>query len=321
MSAEIPRSPLVGIVMGSKSDWETMRQAADVLTGLGVPVESKVVSATARRSGFSSTAARPKGAGWRSSLPGRAARPTCRACWRQSRSCRCSAFRSRASTSRDLTRCCRSSRCPGACPWAPWPSVRRRGQRGTARRRHPGAQVPGGSRGADQVPPGPDRRGGRIAGMRSQPGGPRSTRRPGPPCPLPAGTAGGHRQRATGPHVRPGRAADGIPRGRSEHHRRYARCPGGALDGPRPSRSSSLAADDGRPGPGGHGRVRERLGPCPAVACAQRIVRPGWRTVWTSQNRLREKISWPQRHSPRPLAAGPRPSPRSSRPCGPSVSP
>jgi 5-(carboxyamino)imidazole ribonucleotide mutase len=31
--------------MGSKSDWETMRQAAEVLTELGVPVETKVVSA------------------------------------------------------------------------------------------------------------------------------------------------------------------------------------------------------------------------------------------------------------------------------------
>jgi 5-(carboxyamino)imidazole ribonucleotide mutase len=45
MTLEIPRSPLVAIVMGSKSDWETMRHAAEVLTDLGVPVETKVVSA------------------------------------------------------------------------------------------------------------------------------------------------------------------------------------------------------------------------------------------------------------------------------------
>jgi 5-(carboxyamino)imidazole ribonucleotide mutase len=44
-TAEIPRSPLVGVVMGSKSDWETMRHASDVLSELGVPHESKVVSA------------------------------------------------------------------------------------------------------------------------------------------------------------------------------------------------------------------------------------------------------------------------------------
>jgi 5-(carboxyamino)imidazole ribonucleotide mutase len=45
MTPELPRSPVVGIVMGSKSDWETMRQAAEVLAELGVPVETKVVSA------------------------------------------------------------------------------------------------------------------------------------------------------------------------------------------------------------------------------------------------------------------------------------
>ncbi|HWW88931.1 MAG TPA: 5-(carboxyamino)imidazole ribonucleotide mutase [Vicinamibacterales bacterium] len=37
--------PLVGIIMGSKSDWETMRQAGEILTGFGVPHERHVVSA------------------------------------------------------------------------------------------------------------------------------------------------------------------------------------------------------------------------------------------------------------------------------------
>jgi 5-(carboxyamino)imidazole ribonucleotide mutase len=37
--------PLVGIIMGSKSDWETMSHAADTLTRLGVPFEVRVVSA------------------------------------------------------------------------------------------------------------------------------------------------------------------------------------------------------------------------------------------------------------------------------------
>ena len=36
---------LVGIVMGSRSDWPTMKLAADILTELGVPFEAKVVSA------------------------------------------------------------------------------------------------------------------------------------------------------------------------------------------------------------------------------------------------------------------------------------
>ncbi|MEO5866876.1 MAG: 5-(carboxyamino)imidazole ribonucleotide mutase [Sphingomonas sp.] len=37
--------PLVGIIMGSTSDWETMRHAADALDALGVPYETKIVSA------------------------------------------------------------------------------------------------------------------------------------------------------------------------------------------------------------------------------------------------------------------------------------
>jgi len=37
--------PLVGIIMGSSSDWETMRLAADQLTALGAPFESRVISA------------------------------------------------------------------------------------------------------------------------------------------------------------------------------------------------------------------------------------------------------------------------------------
>jgi 5-(carboxyamino)imidazole ribonucleotide mutase len=38
-------SPLIGIIMGSLSDWPTMRKAADVLDKLGVAYEAKVVSA------------------------------------------------------------------------------------------------------------------------------------------------------------------------------------------------------------------------------------------------------------------------------------
>jgi len=37
--------PLVGIIMGSQSDWPTMREAADILDALGVPYEAKIVSA------------------------------------------------------------------------------------------------------------------------------------------------------------------------------------------------------------------------------------------------------------------------------------
>lgn len=39
------QKPLVGVIMGSKSDWPTMQQAVDMLTLFGVPHEVKVVSA------------------------------------------------------------------------------------------------------------------------------------------------------------------------------------------------------------------------------------------------------------------------------------
>jgi 5-(carboxyamino)imidazole ribonucleotide mutase len=38
-------SPLVGIIMGSTSDWETMQHAAAQLDALGIPYEKRVVSA------------------------------------------------------------------------------------------------------------------------------------------------------------------------------------------------------------------------------------------------------------------------------------
>ena len=37
--------PLVGIIMGSSSDWETMRHTAEMLAALSVPFETRVISA------------------------------------------------------------------------------------------------------------------------------------------------------------------------------------------------------------------------------------------------------------------------------------
>jgi 5-(carboxyamino)imidazole ribonucleotide mutase len=45
MGTDLPTTPLVGVVMGSKSDWETMRHAALVLSELGISAETRVVSA------------------------------------------------------------------------------------------------------------------------------------------------------------------------------------------------------------------------------------------------------------------------------------
>ena len=39
------QAPLVGIVMGSKSDWETMKNASEMLSELGIPFEAKALSA------------------------------------------------------------------------------------------------------------------------------------------------------------------------------------------------------------------------------------------------------------------------------------
>jgi 5-(carboxyamino)imidazole ribonucleotide mutase len=44
-SNSVPDCPLVGIIMGSRSDWETMRHAAATLETLGIPYEVRVVSA------------------------------------------------------------------------------------------------------------------------------------------------------------------------------------------------------------------------------------------------------------------------------------
>jgi 5-(carboxyamino)imidazole ribonucleotide mutase len=37
--------PVVGVIMGSRSDWETMHHAVETLESLGVPAETRVVSA------------------------------------------------------------------------------------------------------------------------------------------------------------------------------------------------------------------------------------------------------------------------------------
>jgi 5-(carboxyamino)imidazole ribonucleotide mutase len=44
---DTPRTdpPLVGIIMGSRSDWDTMRHAVGILEDLGIPHETRIVSA------------------------------------------------------------------------------------------------------------------------------------------------------------------------------------------------------------------------------------------------------------------------------------
>jgi 5-(carboxyamino)imidazole ribonucleotide mutase len=41
----MPQAPLVGIIMGSQSDWDTMKNAADILHQFDIPHEARVMSA------------------------------------------------------------------------------------------------------------------------------------------------------------------------------------------------------------------------------------------------------------------------------------
>ncbi len=45
MNKPVPQTPLVGVIMGSQSDWETLQPATETLTRLGIPHEARVVSA------------------------------------------------------------------------------------------------------------------------------------------------------------------------------------------------------------------------------------------------------------------------------------
>ena len=78
-------TPLVGIIMGSQSDWSTMRHASETLETLGIPHETRIVSAhrTPRRLAQYAETARDRGlqviiagAGGAAHLPGMAAAMT-----------------------------------------------------------------------------------------------------------------------------------------------------------------------------------------------------------------------------------------------------
>ncbi len=45
MTSRTAETPLVGVVMGSQSDWETLRHATDLLESLGIAYEARIVSA------------------------------------------------------------------------------------------------------------------------------------------------------------------------------------------------------------------------------------------------------------------------------------
>jgi 5-(carboxyamino)imidazole ribonucleotide mutase len=57
------RKPAVGLIMGSQSDWATMRHAAETLAALGVPFEARIISAHRTPKRMMSYAAAAKGRG------------------------------------------------------------------------------------------------------------------------------------------------------------------------------------------------------------------------------------------------------------------
>ena len=80
-----PRKPVVGLIMGSQSDWATMRHTAETLEALGVPFEARIVSAhrTPRRMMTYAAGAKARGlqviiagAGGAAHLPGMTAAMT-----------------------------------------------------------------------------------------------------------------------------------------------------------------------------------------------------------------------------------------------------
>ena len=70
MSGTDSAAPIVGIVMGSRSDWETMQYAATKLGALGVPFEVRGVSAHRTPAALFSYAETAASRGLRASIAG-----------------------------------------------------------------------------------------------------------------------------------------------------------------------------------------------------------------------------------------------------------
>ena len=116
-------TPLVGLIMGSDSDWDTVQPAAEVLAEFGIPFEVGVVSAhrtPARMLAYAEQAA-DRGlkaiiacAGGAAHLPGMVAAAT--------------PLPGHSKTSTAWTLCCPSSKCPQEYPSRQYPSAERKTQ-------------------------------------------------------------------------------------------------------------------------------------------------------------------------------------------------
>ena len=146
--------PLVGIIMGSQSDWETMQHAALQLDELGVPYESLVISAHRTPDLLfeyaSGAAARGleviiAAAGGAAHLAGVTAAKTCLPVL---------GVPMESKSLHGMDSLLSMVQMPGGVPVGnPGHRQTRRGQRRPAGRRHPGQQIPAPSRRLRRIPP------------------------------------------------------------------------------------------------------------------------------------------------------------------------
>ncbi len=111
--------PLVGVIMGSKSDWETMRHAAEMLESFGVPYEKRIVSAHRTPGLMAEYASTAEDRGvWRRSSPEPAARRICPEWWPRTQRCRCWGFPWKAHALKGMDSLLSIVQMPGGVPVA-----------------------------------------------------------------------------------------------------------------------------------------------------------------------------------------------------------
>ena len=89
------QAPLVGVVMGSKSDYDVLAPAVEILKLFGITYEARVVSAHRTPDWLFTYAEQAERRGLRVIIAGAGGRRICRACWRRRRWFRCSECRFR----------------------------------------------------------------------------------------------------------------------------------------------------------------------------------------------------------------------------------
>ncbi len=70
MTTTVSASPVIGVIMGSSSDWEVMKNATDMLDAFGVPYEARVISAHRMPTDMADYGASARGRGLRAIIAG-----------------------------------------------------------------------------------------------------------------------------------------------------------------------------------------------------------------------------------------------------------